>query len=121
MRTKATIITTVATNLVLANMFFNCLTGPIRNIVLEIKYHIITGSGKYRKIEPAKSCEVPQSVEDGKDFQTTERIESENEGAQDGAEDTETKTNTETFDPSVPRQTGCVQSLNESRNQTFVR
>ena len=42
-RTKATIMTMVATNLVLANMFFNCLTGPMRNRVLKIKYRIISG------------------------------------------------------------------------------
>ena len=75
--------------------------------------------GERDEIEPAKSCEVPQSVENGKDFQPTQRVEGENEGAQDGAEDTKTKTNTETFDPSVPRQTGGVQGLNKSRNETF--
>ena len=72
--------------------------------MLEIKYLIISGLREIQEdeTEPAKSCEVPQSVENGKDFQTTQRVESENEGAQDGTEDTETKTNTETFDPSVP-------------------
>ena len=51
---------------------------------------------------PSQGGEVPESVENSEDFETTERVESEYERAQDRAEDPETETQAEAFYPRTP-------------------
>lgn len=69
---------------------------------------------------PSQGGEVPESVENCEDFETTERVESEYERAEDRAEDAETKTQAEAFYPRTPRETRGVKGLEKRKILDFV-